>query len=458
MVSASVSGDAQISGIHQLVAPVALYPDPLLGLVLAASTQPNDVQAIANNQNGGQGQNLSAAAQGLSHYPELAQWMAQNQDWSNQLGYEFADRPGRVMKAIQDLRHRAFDAGTLRSDDHMLVVQNDGYIQIVPRDASTVFIPRYDANGVFAGRNAGVSISYSSGLPAGDWLAFYPMWGKHAVYQGDWYAYSQGHGGWRGLASIRVGMFGHVSGVNNTREWKVASDAQIRQGNYRNAAANGNYARPTQFGGGSATFQGDQQGQNQNRDQYNQDQNAQGQNQYGSGQNNNNRNDNQNQYNSDQNQNANRDQSADQRTSTDQSQTNQNQNQNPAANDQSTRQPMDQPATGDQPQTNGQTPNATQNPNADQNQAGQTNSQYQNQNGANGSAANNPNQPMDQQNGSANATSGNGQNGTDQSANANGSQPNNPQAQDQNQNQNQNQNPNNSNNSNNQNQNQNPNQ
>lgn len=339
MVSASVSAGGQITGVHQLVAPVALYPDPLLGLVLTASTQPNDIQAVASNS-GGSG-NLSPAAQGLSHYPELAQWMSQNQDWSNQLGYEFADRPSRVLKAVQDLRHRAFDSGALRSSDHILVTQNDGYIQILPRDPDRIFIPRYSPEGVFAGLNPGVTLQFGEGLPAGDWLSFYPVWGKHAVYQGDWFAYSRDHGGWQGLASMHVGMFGHISGINNTHEWRVASDAQIRQDRYRNAAhANGNYARPTAFGGanGNATFPGDQQ---QQRNDQTQDQN----------QNSNSNRNSSTQWNQDQTHST--DRQMDQQNASQQNANQSNVNQSNSPND-SSRSPMDQPAQADQSQANGQ--------------------------------------------------------------------------------------------------------
>jgi hypothetical protein len=65
---------SELPPLDQLLAPVALYPDPLLGLVLPASTQPGDLQAAA----AGQSSSSDPAVQGLMHYPDVLRWMTSN--------------------------------------------------------------------------------------------------------------------------------------------------------------------------------------------------------------------------------------------------------------------------------------------------------------------------------------------------------------------------------------------
>jgi hypothetical protein len=237
---------SQLPPFDQLVAPVALYPDPLLGLVLPAATAPNDLQNAAST---GGGAVSDPAVQGLTHYPEVLNWMAANLDWSQQLGGAFADQPNQVMDAVQDLRRRAIAAGTLRSNDQVVVLQTNGIIQIIPRQADVMYVPRYDAESVYFRGGRYAAITWSGAVAAGAWLSFYPAWDRHAVYTGDFYDYSRSHGGWDRADLGRRGFFASGSaGVRNAREWRVSSSAQIRRSDYRSHEAHGQYARPNTMG------------------------------------------------------------------------------------------------------------------------------------------------------------------------------------------------------------------
>lgn len=249
-VSYSTDGSG-LSGMDGLVAPIALYPDPLLGIILPAATAPNDLQAAAG-AGGADDQNWQPAVQDLTHYPDVLQWMASNMDWTQQLGAAFANNPSDVMNAIQDLRQRAMADGALQTNGQWVVVNGGGGIQILPRASDVMYVPQYDPNAVFFG-HGGVSITFGAALPCGDWLGFYPSWGDHAIWSGDFYAYSRGHGGW--AAAAQRGGFFHASGFRGS-QWHVAANAQIR-----NVHVNINrgqaFARPTPMGqrGSSQAYQ-----------------------------------------------------------------------------------------------------------------------------------------------------------------------------------------------------------
>ena len=112
--------------LDSLVAPIALYPDPILSQVLVASTYPLEVVEAGRwlSQNSGlKGKQLADAAakqswdasvQALVLLPDVLQRLDQNVSWTSDLGNAFlADEQG-VMNAVQRLRKRASDAGVLR--------------------------------------------------------------------------------------------------------------------------------------------------------------------------------------------------------------------------------------------------------------------------------------------------------------------------------------------------------
>src|SRR5215475_13278754 len=107
--------------LDQLVAPIALYPDPLLAQVLAAATYPMDVvQAdrwVKQHKNL-KGQQLSDAVVqanlpydpsiiSLVQFPTVLDKLSQQLDWSTSLGNAFLTQRGDVMDAVQRMRRKA---------------------------------------------------------------------------------------------------------------------------------------------------------------------------------------------------------------------------------------------------------------------------------------------------------------------------------------------------------------
>ena len=214
--AAGPAGVASLPPLDQLLAPIALYPDPLIALILPSATVPADIQAAAQFLNGhgdpGQisNQPWSDGVKGLAHYPDVVNWMNENITWTQQVGGAFASEPVPVMNAIQDLRARAQAAGTLRSGPQEQVVMDSGAIEIEPAQPEVIYVPRYDPNVVYFGPPPGVFADsyfyWGDPYPMGAWLTYDFDWRGHAVWRGDWYDYRREHGGWGrpvAFASVR---------------------------------------------------------------------------------------------------------------------------------------------------------------------------------------------------------------------------------------------------------------
>jgi len=151
---------AQPIGIDDLVAPIALYPDQLLGQVLALSVNPQEVLDIGNwliqNQNL-QGDALTQAvtaagfsppAQYLAHFPQVVDNMCQEMDWTKQLGEAFKSDQKSVMDAVQRKRTQAQQMGNLQSSQLMTVAtksdNGQNYVEIQPADPKVVYVPQYN--------------------------------------------------------------------------------------------------------------------------------------------------------------------------------------------------------------------------------------------------------------------------------------------------------------------------
>src|SRR4029453_7543525 len=113
--------------LDSLVAPIALYSDPLLAQTLAASTYPLEV--IQLQQWMGKNPDLKDKAladavskqpwdpsiQGLVAYPDVVTRMADNIQWTTDLGNAFLAQQSDVMSAVQRMRVRAQGTGNLKT-------------------------------------------------------------------------------------------------------------------------------------------------------------------------------------------------------------------------------------------------------------------------------------------------------------------------------------------------------
>src|SRR5262244_2017903 len=111
--------------LDSLVAPIALYPDPLLAQVLAASTYPLEIMQLQQwlGRNPGLKDKALADAvakqpwdpsvQAMAPLPDVVKNLADNIQWTTDLGNAFLAQQSGVMDAIQRMRRTAQNKGTL---------------------------------------------------------------------------------------------------------------------------------------------------------------------------------------------------------------------------------------------------------------------------------------------------------------------------------------------------------
>ena len=155
-------------GLDELLAPIALYPDPVLAVMLQAAVDPQEVMDGGNWLVLDQNQNLKEAAldqasskagftpvmQALLHYPTVVDLMCQQFDWTKQLGAVYQGNPKAVLESVQRLRAQAVDTGALKSSPQMTVQvkQDQGreIVELKPTDPKVVYVPQYDPTRVYS--------------------------------------------------------------------------------------------------------------------------------------------------------------------------------------------------------------------------------------------------------------------------------------------------------------------
>jgi hypothetical protein len=213
--------------LENLVAPIALYPDPLLTQILVASTYPLEVvqayQWLQRNPGltgaalteAAQQQNWDASVQALVVFPDVLKRLNDDVTWTTNLGNAFLAQQAEVMDAVQRLRQKAQQAGKLNSTPQETVStapQADGppAIQIQPTDPDVIYVPVYNPAWFW-----GPALYYP--YPGWFWppapgVGIYFGWGP-AIHMG--FFFGGGWGGWGGWG-WHPGWGGRTVIVNNT--------------------------------------------------------------------------------------------------------------------------------------------------------------------------------------------------------------------------------------------------
>ena len=252
-VQAQKSSEATLTNaqLEQLVAPVALHPDPLLSQMLMASTYPTEIVQAARwtRENSAvsvqaledamQKQSWDPSVKALTAVPQTLQMMSDKLDWTQRLGDAFLAQQADLLAAVQRLRHRAEAAGHLKTSEQQTVKKVTttaasgaaSRITIEPASTEYLYAPVYDPRVCYgdwpypgyepfywypAGFTGGGVLAFAAAVVAGS-----AIWGRL-----DW---------WRDRVDIDVNRFNKFNRTNITdKTWR--HDARHR-GNvpYRDA-------------------------------------------------------------------------------------------------------------------------------------------------------------------------------------------------------------------------------
>src|SRR5262249_51493696 len=146
--------------LDSLVAPIALFPDPLLAQTLAASTYPLEIiqlqQWLEKNKSlkdkalsdAVAKQPWEPSVQALAALPDVWNRLANDIQWTTDLGNAFLAQQNEVMDAVQRMRKKAQDKGNLKTTEQQKVetrvVESKNVIVIEQANPQVVYVPAYD--------------------------------------------------------------------------------------------------------------------------------------------------------------------------------------------------------------------------------------------------------------------------------------------------------------------------
>src|SRR5437899_2672579 len=119
--------------LDSLVAPIALYPDPLLSQTLVASTYPLEIMQLQQWLEKNKGlkdkalvdavskQPWDPSIQAMAALPQVVKRLADDIQWTTDLGNAFLAQQGDVMEAVQRMRIKAQSSGALQSNEQQKV-------------------------------------------------------------------------------------------------------------------------------------------------------------------------------------------------------------------------------------------------------------------------------------------------------------------------------------------------
>jgi hypothetical protein len=200
--------------LDSLVAPIALYPDPLLAQVLAASTYPLEIiqlqQWLVKNKDLKDKALVDAVAkqpwdpsvQAMAPLRDVVKRLADDIQWTTDLGNAFLAQQSDVMDAVQRMRSKAKDTGNLKSNEQMKVetkvVENKSVVVIQQSNPEVVYVPSYNPTVVYGAAvypyppiyyppagyyAAGMALSFGMGVAMG--AASSGGWGWNSNWGGN---------------------------------------------------------------------------------------------------------------------------------------------------------------------------------------------------------------------------------------------------------------------------------
>jgi hypothetical protein len=152
--------------LDQLLAPIALYPDPLLAQMLMSAGDPAKITELATwlkanpklkgtaLQDAAVKAGFDASFVALVLFPDVVAKMADQIAWTRVLGQAFVSDRSAVFASIQKLRLQAKNVGTLKSSPQQTVQTKTAesgqeVIVIEPANPQIVYVPQYNTEVVY---------------------------------------------------------------------------------------------------------------------------------------------------------------------------------------------------------------------------------------------------------------------------------------------------------------------
>jgi hypothetical protein len=150
--------------LEQIVAPIALHPDPLVAQMLMAATYPLEIVEAGRWMKANPGlkdkaleealkkQEWDASVKSLCGFPDVLKQMDDNLDWTQDLGDAFLSQKTELMDTIQRMRGKAYDSGNLKTTEQQVVTQQpDKIIVVQPANPEVIYVPTYSPTVVYGG-------------------------------------------------------------------------------------------------------------------------------------------------------------------------------------------------------------------------------------------------------------------------------------------------------------------
>src|SRR3954447_16327563 len=246
--------------LDSLVGPIALYPDPLLAQVLAASTYPLELvqlqqwlgkhkdlkdKALADAV---QKEEWDPSVKGMAALPDAVKLLAENVKWTTELGNAVLAQQSDVMEAVQRMRAKAKGTGNLKSTEQVKVetkvVESKQVVVIEQANPQVIYVPSYNPTVVYGPPPvvayppvaypppgyyaAGMAISFGVGVAMG------------AMWSGGW-GY---HSGWGGGGNNTIN-------INNNNNFNRTSNTAIGNGNGNGNRSGNSWQHNPQHRGGT---------------------------------------------------------------------------------------------------------------------------------------------------------------------------------------------------------------
>ena len=240
--------------LDSLVAPIALYPDPLLSQTLVASTYPLEImqlqQWLERNRSlkdkalmdAASKQPWDASIQAMAALPDVVKRLADDIQWTTDLGNAFLAQQSDVMDAIQRMRQKAQGTGALQSNQQQKVetrvVESKSVIVVEQANPEVVYVPSYNPTVVYGAPAypypAVYYPPYTPGVVAASAISFGVGWAMGAAWGGGGWGWNCGWGG-NDININNNNNFVRNSNINN-----INGGNRIKTGNRNNISGNGN--------------------------------------------------------------------------------------------------------------------------------------------------------------------------------------------------------------------------